>query len=157
MSKYTSKKVTLIIIAAVLAASTAYAADYQYPPASAVVNVKIEQGSTWEMQPTWQQCQDSPQPTDPDDCVTWAAVNITGYTVKASVKANPANSAVLANISTALVTPASGVFKIFLNAGKTRALGGTNAYYDVLMQAPSGSISYLLSGTFVVTRTVTTP
>jgi len=112
---------------------------------------RIEQGTTWSR--TLRLRQGTPA----------VAMDLTGYTVRSSIRKAAHSTASMADFTCTLTDPADGTFTLSLTAAQTSALpteGGSwdepSRYaYDVEIVAPDGNVTRVLNGSIYVSPEVT--
>jgi len=85
------------------------------------------------------------------------AVNLTGYTARAMIRAKIADAAPLWTISCTIPTPANGQIIMLITDEETAAFTWKSGVWDLELVTPSGDVTRLLKGKvtndFEVTRT----
>lgn len=89
-------------------------------------------------------------------CTTIVPVDITGSTIKASAKIKLSDTVPFVNFSTSVFNGYSGAIKISLSHNQTINFNTIqNAYFDMYIKYPNGSIQYLLKSNLVTRPTAT--
>lgn len=108
-------------------------------------NMKVYQGSTFTLKPRWK--------------IDGTLVNITGYSANMIVRNSPTSTTSIVTLSTAngriSVGGANGEFVLSLSAAQTTALAAGQYVYDLEVTSPSGVVTRLLEGGFIVYEGVT--
>lgn len=89
-------------------------------------------------------------------------LDITGYTLRAQLRRRVADTSLLVNFTTAIVTPAVGACRLSLTAAQTAALPSSGSkdlpiacVYDFEIESPTGVVSRVLEGAAFISPEVT--
>lgn len=85
------------------------------------------------------------------------AVDLTGYKAQMQVREEGTRAVLLdlTTVSGITITAATGTVGVSITAAQSKALQVQNAEYDLLIKSSTGTITYLMKGTFIVTPSVT--
>jgi len=108
-------------------------------------NIKVYQGATFELAPQWK--------------IDGKYVNVSGYSANMVVRNSPNSPSAIVTLSSAngriLVGTTDGKFTLQLTATQTGALAAGQYVYDLEVTSPSGKVTRLLEGGFIVYEGVT--
>lgn len=108
-----------------------------------VLNIEIEQGSSWEL--THQQLQSNGLP-----------VNLTGCILRGQIRELPSNPLAIASITCVLDSdPRSGKFTLSLNEATTKQFTFKTAYYDIECVDATNKVTKLLKGKIILNPEIT--
>lgn len=111
-----------------------------------IYDMLCEQGATFQRQLVWQD--ESEQP-----------INLTGYTARMQVRTSIKSSELVTELTTGnsriVLTPELGKIELVLTAAQTAALPAKQCVYDLELVSPSGVVTRLLQGTFLISPEVT--
>lgn len=105
-------------------------------------NILIEQGSDYATDLTLQD-------------TTGAALNITDITITSQARLKATDALPLIDFTITKTDPELGKFRMSLIAAQTAALNFDVAVYDVQLSTDSGSVTRLIQGNVVLSKTVT--
>jgi hypothetical protein len=84
-----------------------------------------------------------------------AAVNLTGGTIAAQIRAGYDDAAAVASFTPAITNAAGGLFTLALSAAATAALSARTYVYDVTLTRADATVLRLVQGTVTVSPRVT--
>lgn len=113
---------------------------------ASVYNITIEQGATFQLAVTLR-----------DDL--GALLDLTGYSGRMQIRQSVSSSTVLAELTSAngrvVITPASGLVELNLEASATSALPASSLVYDLELESSGGFVLRALQGAITIDPEVT--